>query len=135
LCHGIRRSDGTSVLRRLDHRTKCGKYARCVLTKLRHTRLLIWSVYRQGGEPTYVCFNGALSLIERRAISGQRSATVHRGVRILDGREDALHRGQHFLCVNDPLIGGLRPLDGAVRDPHHRQHCDDGQHSRSAKSA
>jgi hypothetical protein len=122
-------------VRRLDNDTKCGEHGCRILTKLRHARLLIRTVKRQCGEPTDVSVNGALSLTERRAVSDRRRAAVHRGVCLDDRREHALNPSQHLLRVNDPFVGGLRSLDGAMDNPYHGQERDDGQSSRSAKRA
>jgi hypothetical protein len=35
--------------------------------------------------------------------------------------------------MNDPFVGGLRSLDGAMDNPYHGQERDDGQSSRCAK--
>ena len=62
LCVGIRWINGTSDLRCLDHRTKCGEHTRRVLAKLRHPRLLTRIVSRQRRLPTDVGVDGARSV-------------------------------------------------------------------------
>ena len=57
------------------------------------------------------------------------------GVRVHERRENALDCGQHLWGVNDPFVGGLRPLNGSMDDPHHGQDRDDGEYRRSAKCA
>ena len=85
-------------------------------------------------QPIHVAVDRARGVPERREIPSVGTAPCS-GVRVHERRENALDRGQHLLGVNDPFVGGLRPLDGSMDAPHHGHDRDDGEYCRSAKCA